>query len=87
MDMDGNKVRDTNLNKTFNLGIGKEELLSRFEKNAASVERDKYSHDKCLGIAARTMIMMNMKDKTSVLTHSYLIKLLVYEFIYCVIKS
>lgn len=56
MDKDGNKVRDTNLNKTFNLGIGKEELLSRFERNAASVERDKYSHDKCHGIAARIRI-------------------------------
>ena len=56
MDQDGNKVRDTNLNKTFNLGIGKEELLSRFERNAASVKRDKYSHDKCLGIASRIRI-------------------------------
>ena len=47
MDMDGNKVRDTNLNRTFNLSIGKEELLTRFERNAASMERNKYSHDKC----------------------------------------
>lgn len=56
MDPDGNKVRDTNLNKTFNLGVGKEELLSRFERNAASVKRDKYSLDKCMGIAARIRI-------------------------------
>ena len=63
MDQDGNKVRDTNLNKTFNLGIEKEELLSRFERNAASMERDKYSHDKCLGIAARIRITEYMNEK------------------------
>ncbi|SFD07201.1 MULTISPECIES: relaxase/mobilization nuclease domain-containing protein [unclassified Butyrivibrio] len=63
MDKDGNKVRDTNLNKTFNLGIGKEELLSRFERNAASMERDKYSHDKCQGIAARIRITEYMDVK------------------------
>lgn len=56
MDNDGNRVRDTNLNRTFNLGIGKEELLARFERNAVSMERNKYSHDKCLGIAARIRI-------------------------------
>jgi len=56
MDKDGNKVRDTNLNRTFNLNIGKEELLARFEINAASMERNKYSHDKCLGIGSRIRI-------------------------------
>ena len=63
MDHDGNKVRDTNLNRTFNLNIGKEELLTRFERNAASVERNKYSHDKCLGIASRIRITEYMDAK------------------------
>ena len=66
MDHDGNKVRDTNLNKTFNLGIGKEELLTRFERNAASMERNKYSHDKCLGIAARIRITEHMDEKAAI---------------------
>lgn len=66
MDKDGNKVRDTNLNKTFNLGIGKEELLASFERNAASMERDKYSHDKCLGIAARIRITEYMDAKADI---------------------
>jgi len=66
MDQDGNKVRDTNLNKTFNLGIGKEELLSRFERNAASMKRDKYSHDKCQGIAARIRITEYMDAKADI---------------------
>ena len=66
MDPDGNKVRDTNLNKTFNLGVGKEELLSRFERNAASVKRDKYSHDKCQGIAARIRITEYMDAKANI---------------------
>lgn len=66
MDPDGNKVRDTNLNKTFNLGVGKEELLSRFERNTASVKRDKYSHDKCLGIAARIRITEYMVAKADI---------------------
>ncbi len=63
MDHDGNKVRDTNLNRTFNLGIGKEEQLVRFERNAASMERDKYSHDKCIGIASRIRITEYMDAK------------------------
>lgn len=66
MDQNGNKVRDTNLNKTFNLGIGKEEMLSRFERNAASMERDKYSHDKCQGIAARISITEYMDAKADI---------------------
>ncbi|MBR4414366.1 MAG: relaxase/mobilization nuclease domain-containing protein [Aeriscardovia sp.] len=66
MDKDGNKVRDTNLNKTFNLGVGKEDLLARFESNAASMERDKYSHDKCLGIAARIRITEYMDAKADI---------------------
>lgn len=65
MDMDGNKVRDTNLNRTFNLSIGKEELLTRFERNAASMERNKYSHDKCLGIASRIRITEYMDAKSA----------------------
>lgn len=65
MDMDRNKVRDTNLNRTFNLSIGKEELLTRFERNAASMERNKYSHDKCLGIAFRIRITEYMDAKSA----------------------
>lgn len=66
MDHDGKRVRDTNLNRTFNLGIGKEELLARFERNAASMERNKYSHDKCLGIAARIRITEHMDEKAAI---------------------
>lgn len=66
IDPDGNKVRDTNLNKTFNLGVGKEEMLSRFKRNATSVKRDKYSHDKCQGIAARIRITEYMDAKANI---------------------
>lgn len=66
MDHDGNKVRDTNLNRTFNLNIGKEELLTRFERNAVSIERNKYSHDKCQGIASRIRITEYMDAKADI---------------------
>ena len=33
-DQAGNKVRDANLNKTFNLGVGKAELIGIFKENA-----------------------------------------------------
>lgn len=55
-DSEGNKVRDTNLNKTFNLGVGKNELGAIFIQNEALSEKIKLVKEKCKGIVARCRI-------------------------------
>lgn len=42
IDADGNKVRDANLSKTFNVDVSKESLEKQFSINA---EREKYYKD------------------------------------------
>ena len=51
-DPEGHKVRDTNLNKTFNLGIGKGELEQRFEENSVSPVQEQLSFLKAQAVAS-----------------------------------
>ena len=50
-DPDGHKVRDTNLQKTFNLGVGKAELEEKFKENSISPIQEQISE--CLKCATR----------------------------------
>ncbi len=62
-DADGHKVRDTNLNKTFNLGIDKDTLEERFKYNAASPELDKISKFAANAIASQYKITEYQETK------------------------